>query len=45
MQALGGTLVMDFTRFLPGAFAARELQRLGARVVRVEQPGGDPMRH
>jgi alpha-methylacyl-CoA racemase len=44
MQALGGTLVVDFSRYLPGAFAARELQRLGARVVRVEQPGGDPMR-
>jgi alpha-methylacyl-CoA racemase len=44
MQALGGTLVVDFTRFLPGAFASRELQRHGARVVRVEQPGGDPMR-
>jgi len=45
MQALGGTLVVDFTRYLPGAFASRELQRLGARVVRVEQPGGEPMRH
>jgi crotonobetainyl-CoA:carnitine CoA-transferase CaiB-like acyl-CoA transferase len=44
MQALGGTLVVDFTRYLPGAFASRELQRHGARVVRVEQPGGDPMR-
>ena len=44
MQALGGTLVVDFTRFLPGAFASQEFQRLGARVVRVEQPGGDPMR-
>jgi crotonobetainyl-CoA:carnitine CoA-transferase CaiB-like acyl-CoA transferase len=44
MQALGGTLVVDFTRYLPGAFATRELLRLGARVVRVEQPGGDPMR-
>jgi alpha-methylacyl-CoA racemase len=44
MQALGGTLVVDFTRFLPGAFASREFQRHGARVVRVEQPGGDPMR-
>jgi len=37
-------LVLDFTRYLPGAFASRELLRLGARVVRVEQPGGDPMR-
>jgi crotonobetainyl-CoA:carnitine CoA-transferase CaiB-like acyl-CoA transferase len=44
MQALGGTLVVDFTRYLPGAFATRELERLGARVVRVERPGGDPMR-
>jgi crotonobetainyl-CoA:carnitine CoA-transferase CaiB-like acyl-CoA transferase len=44
MQALGGTFVVDFTRYLPGAFATRELERLGARVVRVERPGGDPMR-
>jgi crotonobetainyl-CoA:carnitine CoA-transferase CaiB-like acyl-CoA transferase len=44
MQALGGRLVVDFTRYLPGAFASRELLRHGARVVRVEQPGGDPMR-
>jgi alpha-methylacyl-CoA racemase len=46
MQApLGGKLVVDLTRYLPGAFASRELLRLGARVVRVEQPDGDPMRH
>jgi len=39
-------LVVDLSRYLPGAFATRELQRLlGARVVRVEQPEGDPMRH
>ena len=37
-------LVVDLTRYLPGAFASTELLRLGARVVRVEQPGGDPMR-
>jgi crotonobetainyl-CoA:carnitine CoA-transferase CaiB-like acyl-CoA transferase len=37
-------LVVDMTRYLPGAFASAELLRLGARVVRVEQPGGDPMR-
>src|SRR4051812_38296194 len=41
---LGGLLVIDFTRYLPGAFASRELLRLGARVVCVERPGGDPMR-
>ena len=37
-------LVVDLTRYLPGAFAGAELLRLGARVVRVERPGGDPMR-
>jgi alpha-methylacyl-CoA racemase len=41
-----GPLVVDLSRYLPGAFATRELQRLlGARVVRVEAPDGDPMRH
>ena len=45
MQPLAGILVVDLTRYLPGAFASRELQRLGARVVRLEAPEGDPMRH
>jgi alpha-methylacyl-CoA racemase len=44
VQPLAGTLVVDFTRYLPGAYASRELTRLGARVVRVEPPSGDPMR-
>jgi crotonobetainyl-CoA:carnitine CoA-transferase CaiB-like acyl-CoA transferase len=45
MQApLAEMLAVDLTRYLPGAFASRELQRLGARVVRLEQPDGDPMR-
>jgi len=44
MQPLAGKLVVDFTRYLPGAYASRELLRLGARVVHVEPPGGDPMR-
>jgi alpha-methylacyl-CoA racemase len=41
---LRGSLVVDFTRYLPGPFASRELLRLGARVVRVETPDGDPLR-
>jgi alpha-methylacyl-CoA racemase len=41
---LHGLLVVDFTRNLPGPFAGRELLRLGARVVRVEAPEGDPLR-
>ncbi len=44
MQPLVGKLVVDLTRLLPGAYASRELARLGARVVRVEAPDGDPMR-
>ena len=44
MQPLAGILVVDFTRYLPGAYASRELLRLGARVVRVEPPEGDPLR-
>ena len=44
MRPLEGLLVVDFTRYLPGPFASRELLRLGARVVHVEPPRGDPMR-
>lgn len=44
MQSLAGILVVDLSRYLPGPFATRELLRLGARVVRVEPPEGDPMR-
>ncbi len=43
-QPLAGTLVVELARYLPGAYAGRELLRLGARVVRVEAPEGDPMR-
>jgi alpha-methylacyl-CoA racemase len=41
---LADLLVVDLTRYLPGPFASRELLRLGARVVRLESPEGDPMR-
>ena len=44
MQPLDGVLVVDLTRYLPGPFASRELLRLGARVVRLEAPDGDPLR-
>lgn len=36
--------MVDFTRYIPGAFAGAELQRHGARVVRVERAAGEPMR-
>jgi alpha-methylacyl-CoA racemase len=44
VQPLVGILVVDLTRYLPGPFASRELRRLGARVVRLEPPDGDPLR-
>ena len=44
MEPLRGILVVDLTRQLPGPFASRELLRLGARVVRLEAPDGDPVR-
>ena len=43
-RPLEGLLVVDLTRYLPGPFATRELLRLGARVVRLEAPEGDPVR-
>ena len=45
MKPLEGISVADLTRYLPGPFASRELQRLGARVVKIEPPEGDPARH
>lgn len=37
--------VVDMSRMLPGAVLARQLLDLGARVIKVEEPGiGDPMR-
>jgi crotonobetainyl-CoA:carnitine CoA-transferase CaiB-like acyl-CoA transferase len=38
-------LVVDLARMLPGAVLARQLLDLGARLIKVEEPGtGDPMR-
>ena len=41
---LAGTRVVDLTTFLSGPVAARTLADLGAEVVRVESPRGDPTR-
>jgi crotonobetainyl-CoA:carnitine CoA-transferase CaiB-like acyl-CoA transferase len=40
---LEGVSVVDLSRYLPGPFASRELLELGARVVRLLPPAGDPM--
>jgi crotonobetainyl-CoA:carnitine CoA-transferase CaiB-like acyl-CoA transferase len=42
---LSGMIVLDLSRMLPGAVLARQLLDLGARLIKVEEPGlGDPMR-
>ena len=42
---LEGILVLDVSRMLPGAVLARQLLDLGARLIKIEEPGiGDPMR-
>lgn len=41
---LTGTLVVDLTTQLPGPYATMLLRALGARVVKVEPPGGDAAR-
>ena len=43
MEPLADVTVADLTRYLPGPFASRELLRLGARVVKIEPPDGDPV--
>lgn len=45
MQPLSGMTVVNLSLNLPGPAAARRLLGLGARVVKVEPPAGDPMRH
>ncbi len=45
MLPLSGTVVLDLSRMLPGAVLARTLIDLGARLIKIEEPGsGDPMR-
>jgi alpha-methylacyl-CoA racemase len=41
---LSGIKVLDLSQYLPGPFAGQILADLGAEVVKVEPPAGDPMR-
>ena len=43
-DCLAGTRVLDLSQYLPGPFAGQLLADLGAAVVKLEPPGGDPMR-
>jgi crotonobetainyl-CoA:carnitine CoA-transferase CaiB-like acyl-CoA transferase len=42
--ALKGTFVLDFTTLLPGPLATQLMAQAGARVVKIERPGGDELR-
>ncbi len=41
---LTGKTVLDFSLFLPGPYCTAILRSYGARVIKVEPPGGDPAR-
>lgn len=45
MQPLDDITVIDVSLTLPGPYATSQLQQLGAEVVSVEPPHGDPLRH
>ena len=43
-KALSGVRVLDVTYYVPGPFAGMRLAELGAEVIKVEPPEGDPSR-
>lgn len=44
MDALEGLTVLDFSGHIAGPYATKLLADMGARVIKVERPGGDPAR-
>ena len=43
-EFLKGLRVLDLSQFLPGPFATQLLADMGADVLKVEPPRGDPLR-
>ncbi len=44
-RLLENVRVIDLSQYIPGPFATRQLADLGAEVIKIEPPGGDPMRY
>ncbi|WKA59028.1 CoA transferase [Planococcus shenhongbingii] len=45
VKALEGIRVLDVTYYLPGPYAAMRLAEMGAEVIKIEPPMGDPARY
>jgi crotonobetainyl-CoA:carnitine CoA-transferase CaiB-like acyl-CoA transferase len=43
-ECLAGFRILDLSQYLPGPFSTQLLADLGAEVIKVEPPAGDPMR-
>ena len=41
---LEGVRVLDLSQYIPGPYATLQMAKLGAEVIKIEPPGGDPMR-
>ena len=44
-QALEGYKVLDLSWHISGPYCAKLLAQLGAEVIKIEKPGGDPARN
>ena len=45
MYALSDLTVIDFSTTIAGSFLTKIMSGLGARVIKVEPPGGEPTRY